>query len=229
MSQRRLSNIAPWVFQKIGYVFFLLLYKIFTRLEIKGKVPPVSGPCIIAANHTSEADATLLPLSLPFFSPLFPLYFVANTKEKYKKFGWRGSFYGGLFFNILGAYSLNSGYSDYAVSLENHRAILEQGKTICIFPEGKRSADGELLPARGGLGYLIHATSATVIPVAISGTTEISLKKFFSGRARVTLKVGKPMLASDILGGANAEKPSVENFRAWSQIVLDEIGHLLQE
>ena len=99
---RKFFYVTPIILQKIGYVIFFLLYKIFVLIEIRGKehFKNISGPVILAANHTSELDVTAIPLILPFFSKLSPIYFVANQTEKYKTFGWRGYIYGGIFFNL---------------------------------------------------------------------------------------------------------------------------------
>src|ERR1035437_6979055 len=161
---------SPIILQKIGYAIFFLLYKFFVRIEICGRenLPGLSGPIILASNHASELDPPAMALALPFFSKLFPIYFVANPTEKYKTCGWRSYIYGGCFFNMLGAYPIFSGSKDYATSLTSHVALLRQYRTVCIFPEGKRSPDGNIGTARGGLGYLVHTTGATVVPIAIN-------------------------------------------------------------
>lgn len=191
----KISTVLPFFFQKIGYILFLFLYKIFCRLEIHGvgQLEKEEGPFIFALNHTHEADATVLPLILPFWSRHFPLFFVANPQEKYKTFGWRGFLYGGKFFNALGAYSVFSGHQNYAYALQTHENLLKRGYSIVIFPEGKRTADGNIGPARGGLGYLVYATSAKVVPVAISGFYKLSLKDFFFRKRKVVVTVGTPI------------------------------------
>src|SRR6185369_10086479 len=100
---KRYNYYTPVLLQKIGYIVFFILYKVFLRIEIKGRehLKSIHGPIIIASNHTSELDPTVLPLVLSFFSAFYPLYFVANPVEKYKTFGWRSYIYGGKFFNML--------------------------------------------------------------------------------------------------------------------------------
>lgn len=209
--------------QKIGYTIFFVFHKIFIKIEIEGKenLTKLCRPVILAANHTSELDPTAIPLVLPFFSYLFPIYFVTNPTEKFKTFGWRSYIYGGKFFECLGGYPVYSGNRDYAVALEDHKLLLDLGRTVCIFPEGKRTPDGNLSPARGGLGYLIYSTNAMVIPISINTFYGISFWDYFTGKRKVTLKVGAPILKSQLF---STDNPSVEDFRGASQKVLNKIG-----
>jgi 1-acyl-sn-glycerol-3-phosphate acyltransferase len=217
----------PVFFQKIGWVIFGFLYKFFVRLEIEGeKITGLGGPIIIVPNHTSELDVTAIPLIFPFFSKFYPIYFVSNPAKKYDSFGWRGMLYGGLFFNVLGGYPVFSGLHDYASSLQTHEEILKNGGTVCIFPEGKRTRDGLPNPARGGLGYLLYATKATAVPVAIDTFWRISLLEFILRRRKVKISVGRQMTSSEIIGDFSPEKPTAEDFRLWSQKVLDRVNEM---
>lgn len=194
------------------------------HVEVKGlgNLEKEKGPFIFAMNHTHEADATAFPLMLPFWSRHFPIFFVANSAEKYKTFGWRGYFYGGKFFNALGAYSVFSGQQNYAYALQTHEEILKNGYSMCIFPEGKRTPDGNIGPARGGLGYLIDASGVPVVPVAISGFFNISLADFFSGRRKLVLTVGNPLHITV------PEPHTKEAYVAAGEEVMREIGKMLQ-
>lgn len=220
---KHLKFFTPLFIQKIGYIVFFILHKFFVRIEIQGKenLNKLCRPVILAANHTSELDPTAIPLVLPLFSYLDPIYFVTNPTEKYKTFGWRSYIYGGKFFECLGGYPVYSGNKDYAVALEDHKLLLDLGRTVCIFPEGKRTGDGNLNPARGGLGYLIHSTNAMVVPISINTFYNISFWDYFTRKKKVIIKVGIPILRSQLF---NTDNPSVEDFRGASQKVLDKIG-----
>lgn len=212
--------------QKIGYVVFYILHKTFVKIEIKGKenLLNIKNPVILASNHTSELDVTAIPLIFPFFSTFLPTYFVANPMEKYNNFGWRSYIYGAVFFNMLGAYSVHSGYKDYEISLEDHIDLLEMGRTVFIFPEGKRTGDGYLNPGRGGLGYLVYTTRATVVPIAINTFHDITWKKYFGRKRKVVLTILKPIKADEI---ATVLDPVVKDYQYTSQMVLDRIEKVL--
>ncbi len=216
----------PIFLQKVGWLLFGTIYKVFFHIEIRGKenLSLVTKPVILAANHTSELDVTAVELIFPLFSKFYPIYFVSDPKEKFKSFGWRNYIYGGVFFNVLGGYPIHSGHKDYAVSLENHIDLLKKGQTVFIFPEGKRTQDGSLNPARGGLGYMVAATDCMVVPIAINTFHNISWVDFFLRRKKVVITVLKPMTKEEIMP---MQAPTVEDCRAGSQKVLDRINALL--
>jgi len=226
---RRFYYYTSIVLQKLGYIIFFPLYKFFVCIEIKGRenLKNINGPIILASNHTSELDVTAIPLVLPFFSSLFPIYFVSNSEEKYKTFGWRSYIYGGTFFNILGGYAVYSGMKDYSVALEDHIRLLKMNRTLCIFPEGKRTRDNHMNPARGGLGYLVYTTGATIIPIVIDTFFNMSARDFFMRHRKVIITILKPMLPIEVMQISQPNIPSVEDFRNAGQMVLDRIKDVL--
>lgn len=223
---KRFYYYSPIVLQKVGYVVFFILHKFFVHLEVRGRenLENIDGPIIIATNHTSELDTVAVHLVLPLFSKFYPIYYIANPTEKYKTFGWRSYIYGGAFFNMLGGYAVHSGHHDYAVSLEDHINLLKKGSTILIYPEGKRTLDGEMNPARGGLGYMVYATKATVVPVAINTFFNMSPLEYFLARRKVIMTILPPMYPKEVI---DVESPTVEDFRFAGQKVLDRIKEAL--
>ncbi len=228
---RKFYYYTPILLQKIGYIIFYFVYRVFVRIEVVGRehIMHVTGPIIIATNHTSELDVTAIPLVLPFFSTFFPIYFVSNKTEKYKTFGWRSYIYGGVFFNMLGGYASHSGYTDYGIALTDHIELLRQGHTVCIFPEGKRTRDGNINPARGGLAYLVHATRAHVVPVAIDTFFHLSLWDFLTFQRKVVIRIGQPLSPEEIISiNTPITDITVDEFRHGGEVVLEKIGEMLE-
>ena len=227
MVNKTIHYFVPLVLQKIGSYIFFIFYKIFLRLEIVGreKFKNLKGPVILSANHTSELDVTALPLVLPFFSPLQPVYFVMQPKRRMQNFGWRNYLYGSGFLTLLGGCDIHSGYRNYAISLHKHTKLLRQGRTVCIFPEGKRTHDGSFSPAHGGLGYLAYASRATIVPIAIDTFYNLSWREFLTRKRKVTLKVGDPISPSNIMQLDRA--PAVEDFKHAAQSLLDKSREMM--
>ena len=224
---RRYHYFVPIFLQKIGYVLSWFLLKIFVRIEIRGKenLENLSGSLIVASNHTSELDPLVFPLLFPFFSKYLPLYFVSNPEEKFRTFGWRSYFYGGVFFNFLGAYPIFSGKHNYGYALQSHIELLRKGRTVCIFPEGRRTRDGNLQHGHGGVAYLSYITQASVVPIAINTFFNMSVKDFLPFRHKVVVTIGQPMPFSVVVPENN---PEVTDFKAGGQRVMDEIGKLMK-
>jgi 1-acyl-sn-glycerol-3-phosphate acyltransferase len=60
------------------------------------------------------------------------------------------------------------------------KAVIEQGISMTIYVEGKRSFDGKLLPFKKGPFYLAMECGVPVVPMTIVGTHEAMPKKRFA-------------------------------------------------
>lgn len=217
---------APIILQKVGFIVFCTLHKIFVRIEVIGKenLKGLDGPVIIASNHTSELDVTITPLLFGFLSSLYPVYFVSSKKGTFNNSGWRNYIYGGFFFKILGGYQKYSGHRDYSYALNDFMYLLNHKQTIFIFPEGKKTLDGNLNPVHGGLGYMVHKTRTTVVPIAIDTFFNMSAKDYFLRRRKVKITILKPIKAEELIRNDN---PGVEDYRGISELVMNRIAEVL--
>src|SRR3990167_3984448 len=156
------------------------------------------GGVVFAANHSSEMDAIVVPAALPFFSPFLPIFYVSRPREFYKTSGWRQIFYGGFIFRLLGSHPAIAGFKDYEKSLATHINILEKGGSVLIFPEGRKTRDGNIgSEAHGGVAYLGHHTGCPVVPVRIFGDFNMTLSDFFLCRRRIVVVFGAPIFLNE--------------------------------
>lgn len=125
---------------------------------------------------------------------------------------------------MLGGYAVHSGRKNYAWSLDSHIRLLRKKHTILIYPEGKRTLDGQMNPARGGLGYMVHTTGAVVIPVAINTFFNMSAKQYFFRRRKVVLTILPAMDQKELI---DVQYPNVEDYRIAGQKVLDRIKEVM--
>jgi 1-acyl-sn-glycerol-3-phosphate acyltransferase len=71
---------------------------------------------------------------------------------------------------------------------------LERGGAIILFPEGTRTPDGQLQPARSGIGLAVIKSTAPVVPVRVFGTFDAYGKRRRWPRPRqLTVKYGRPL------------------------------------
>src|SRR6185503_5766881 len=77
------------------------------------------------------------------------------------------------------------------------KAILDRllkGGAIILFPEGTRTRDGKLQPARSGIGLTVIKSTAPVVPARVFGTYEAFGRHLkFPRPHRVIVKYGFPM------------------------------------
>lgn len=132
-------------------------FKCFYRLKIYGLEHFSPGAAIIASNHASFYDPSVLSCACPE-----EVHFLAKSSLFHVP--------------ILGSLirSLNSHpVAKDGTDTQTFRLMLEllsQGKKLILFPEGKRSEDGNLLPLERGLGFLVEKGHCRVIPAYIHGT-----------------------------------------------------------
>jgi long-chain acyl-CoA synthetase len=83
---------------------------------------------------------------------------------------------------------------DFQRSFAHAGEALDRGFSVMIFPEGTRSASGQLARFRPGIGLLVRQSNVPVLPVAIRGLGELKDQGrgwFRSGKIEV--RVGQPI------------------------------------
>jgi 1-acyl-sn-glycerol-3-phosphate acyltransferase len=161
----------PRWYQQIWHLFGLLvwdlLFRVLNRVTVIGRehIPPRGATGIlICANHISPIDPFLIgSVAMPRCSSV---WWRAPAKEEL----FVHPILRGLL-NSWGAFPVKRGQRDFA-SMERMMHLLDTS-VIVIFPEGKMSRTGQLLPGRPGVGRIIHTAKPTVIPVAMVGTDHI--------------------------------------------------------
>lgn len=73
--------------------------------------------------------------------------------------------------------------------LEKCREALEEGSSICMFPEGTRSETGILRPFKPGAFQLAHELKLPILPIAIDGTIDVLPKYSLQLKSRTPMKV----------------------------------------
>lgn len=193
----------PFILQTLFWIPARLVLHFFVHFKILGKknLKEVRRGVIFAVNHVSESDPILLPSALNPFSSFMPIFYVSLKKGYYKHLGLKSFFYGATVFKIFGAYPAEIGIKNYEISLAKHIQLLKMGKSVCIFPEGKRSLNGGLLPPKGGVVALAKFTGKPIVPVAISGHFKMTWKDLFMRRRNIMISFGKPISTEQLFAG----------------------------
>jgi long-chain acyl-CoA synthetase len=163
------------------------------------------APMLIVANHVTAYDGPLIEYALP--GPLRRRIAAAMSGEMLEDFrhfrnpargSRRGSFnpFGPLAYLLLTALFNVFPLPRRAIqaSFAHAGKAMDRGFNVLVFPEGTRSAAGELARFRGGIGLLARQSRAAVLPVAIRGLGELKAGRrrwFRSGTIEV--RVGEPI------------------------------------
>ena len=166
---------------------YRLLYKFYFHWSVYNpERVPQSGPVVLASNHASFLDPPLVGAGLRRSIN----YLARDTLFRFPVIGF-------LLRKVQAVPVDREGGG--AAGL---KAILERlwaGGAIILFPEGTRSRDGRLQPARSGIGLTVIKSDAPVVPVRVFGTYEAYGRHIKIPRPyKVAVKYGKPMLFTEL-------------------------------
>lgn len=166
----------------IGYRFFRLAYAHYFGWSVfHPERVPVEGPVILAANHASFLDPPLVGAGLPRDIH----YLARKTLFRFPLMGWLLRQW-----NSVPVDRDGGGGAGLKAILDR----LQAGAAIILFPEGTRTRDGQLQPARSGIGLVIIKSTAPVIPVRVFGTFEaLGRHRLIPRPHRVMVKYGYPV------------------------------------
>ena len=167
---------------RIGWLVFRAIFATYFRWRVFGAANvPQQGGVILAANHGSFLDPPLIGCGVNR-----TISFLA--RESLFHFPGMGA--------LLRSWSVvpvdRDGGGAKGLKMILNRLLAGGG--IVLFPEGTRTKDGNLQPARSGIGLTVIKSTAPVVPVRVFGTFEAYGRNHkFPRPQRIIIKYGEPM------------------------------------
>ena len=194
----------------IGWSCFRFMYRFYFRWRVfNPERVPVTGPVILAANHQSFLDPPLVGCALARDIN----YLARESLFRYPGIGWLLRSW-----NSVPVDRDGGGAAGLRVILDR----LLKGGGIILFPEGTRSPDGSLQPARSGIGLTVIKSTAPVVPVRVFGTFAAYGRNMKLPLPRpVAVKYGTPLDFTTLR--AEAKMCSKTRLKEIYQQVADEI------
>jgi 1-acyl-sn-glycerol-3-phosphate acyltransferase len=178
---------------RIGWHAFRFIYATYFRWHVfNPERVPLTGPVILAANHASFIDPPLVGAGLKR-----DINYLARES----------------LFQFPGIGALLRSWNSVPVDRDGGgarglKAILDRlldGGAIILFPEGTRTRDGKLQPARSGIGLTVIKSNAPVLPVRVFGTFDAYGRHMKFPRPRpIAVKYGRPMWFKELRAEAKS-------------------------
>jgi len=195
---------------RLGWLGFRAMYRFYFHWRVfNADRVPQTGGVILASNHASFLDPPLVGSGL---------HRAINYLARESLFRFPGI--GALLRSWQSVPVDRNGGG--AAGLKGILDRLLAGGGIILFPEGTRTQDGRLQPARSGIGLVVIKSEAPVIPVRVFGTYEAYGRHLKIPRPRqVAVKYGQPMRFEQLR--AEAKNCSKARLKEIYQEVADEI------
>ncbi len=158
------------------------------RTTITGRAfIPHNKNTLVAANHQSHLDMGLVKYALGSYGK--DLVSLAAQDYFFEGNRWRKAY----FENFTNLVPMPRGNS-LRQALRQAGSLLEEGKTVLIFPEGTRSTDGQIAEFKSAVGHLALHHKIDILPVWVGGTHAALPKGATLPRRRdVSARIGPPL------------------------------------
>jgi 1-acyl-sn-glycerol-3-phosphate acyltransferase len=214
------SQVSPWL-SPLAYILGrnLLLPLFFKRIKITGKenLPP-TGPVILAPNHRARWDALLIPYAACRTLTGYDMRFMITNTECQGFQGW--------FVRRLGGFPVDIKHPSIS-TLRHGVELLQQEKTLVIFPEGGIFRDRELHPLKPGIARLALSAESShpglgvkILPISIKYS-----HPYPRWGTDVSIDIGSAMKVSDYISGCakrDAKNLTIDLAKALEQLMHEE-------
>ncbi|MFH0913151.1 MAG: lysophospholipid acyltransferase family protein, partial [Candidatus Omnitrophota bacterium] len=177
----------------------LLIFRVFWFLRIKGTNNlPTQGPYIICSNHASYLDGFLIASSIGCRQAMNLFFLGYSAILEHPSINWATK--------VARLISIDPN-QHLTEAMQAAAFVLAQKKSVCIFPEGRRSIDESIGEFKKGIGILVKELGVPVVPAYIQGSHHSWPRTRRLPRVFYPLKIifGRPIRAEELLGQTKRE------------------------
>jgi long-chain acyl-CoA synthetase len=172
--------------------------RIIGREHLRG----VNGPLLVVSNHLGDVDPGFILTALPgrfrnrlaiatggealeaLRSPSSDRHWFLRAYDRVKWF---------LGVSLLNLFPLPR-EAGFRRSFAYAGQAVDRGYNVLVFPEGRHTTDGKLLPFRSGIGLLAENLGIGVLPMRIDGLFEYKQAgKKFAPPWKISVRIGEPI------------------------------------
>jgi acyl-[acyl-carrier-protein]-phospholipid O-acyltransferase/long-chain-fatty-acid--[acyl-carrier-protein] ligase len=189
------------------------LARILFRVRVEGieAIDNKIERLLVIANHESLLDGVLLGLFLPIREPVF----VVHTEVVKRPF----------FRMILGLSDYLTVAPSNPMSMKKVIRIIESGRPVVIFPEGRITLTGNLMKVYEGPAFIAAKTGATLLPVRLDGPS----RSYFSHLSRYPRRRFFPRITLTVLPATTLPMPEASSAKLRRRKAGEGLRRLMQE
>lgn len=200
-----LSWPVTWIRNAVYYLLSLPATLLMAHPTIVGRenLTGVSGPVLVTCNHITYVDVGLVLRALParlrhrlavgmLGERLWSMWRPPQTVNRLARLWQQAGYY--LAVALFNVFPLPQ-HSGVRASFAYAGECADRGFSVLVFPEGRRTPDGNPCPFRSGVGMLASRLGLPVVPMRIDGLYKMKIagrKIAKPGELRVV--IGLPML-----------------------------------
>ena len=209
------KTINP-IWYSIACNFFWVSLRLKNKITFCGlQNVPKTGGVIIASNHASYIDPPAVGACT--YRTRMTHFMARDTLFKKGFMHW--------FLHKVGVIPLDREKGDIK-AMKTSIALLKDGASVALFPEGTRSENGELQAPKPGIGFLVAKGEAPVVPVYVHGAYD-AWSKHSDGWEKhpVTVIFGQLITQQEIkaLGAGRAAYPLI------GELIMKRIAELKEK
>ncbi|PYX30527.1 MAG: AMP-binding protein [Acidobacteria bacterium] len=179
-------------------VFLLGWPRMMGRENLRG----IHGPVLVISNHIDDVDVGFIQTILPArLRHRLATATGGEALEALRSPAADRSWIGRLFDHTewtLGIALLNlfplPRQAGFRKSFAYAGEAVDRGYSLLVFPEGRHTEDGRLLPFRSGIGLLANNLRIPVVPMRIDGLFEVKKAgRKFAPPGKIRVRIGKPV------------------------------------
>ncbi len=172
------------------------------RIEGREHLRGVKGPLLVVSNHVGDVDPGFILTALPArFRHRLATATGGEALEALRSPAPDRGFFRGINDRLqwlLGISLLNlfplPREAGFRRSFAYAGEAVDRGYSVLVFPEGRHTTDGKMIPFRSGIGLLAENLGIPVLPMRIDGLFEVKQAgRRFAAPWTIRVQIGSPM------------------------------------